>query len=102
MHSLRRRLANGVVSWTRSATHPSPASACGTRSLTYCRTVKQPLDDSGGTLASPWSALQRRGAKVLGSDVSWEIEALLGWKDFDHFFCLLVLYVFSMFGQIIT
>ncbi|XP_078429939.1 elongation factor P (EF-P) family protein [Wolffia australiana] len=69
MHSLRRRLANGVVCLKRSATcESSPGSAFLSRSDVYW-TRRPSLDDLGGVLASPWSVIHRRGAKVLGSDV---------------------------------
>uniref|UniRef100_A0A1D1XU02 Elongation factor P n=1 Tax=Anthurium amnicola TaxID=1678845 RepID=A0A1D1XU02_9ARAE len=75
MHAVRRRLL--VALFYSSPSSPSPPSSSsssfsswGARSLEYYRAVLRPSpDDSGGTLASPWSALQRRGAKVLGSDV---------------------------------
>ncbi|MQL81355.1 hypothetical protein Taro_013807 [Colocasia esculenta] len=69
MQSLRRRVAAAIFSLSGASPSPSPSSSWGARTLTYHRAAIPAPEDPAGTLASPWSAIQRRGAKVLGSDV---------------------------------
>ncbi|RWW64028.1 hypothetical protein BHE74_00028760 [Ensete ventricosum] len=84
MQTARRRFLRTLL-FGRFPPPPSPASS------SIATLVRGSLDISlpCATLAAPWSAIQSRGAKVLGTDVIVRIGNVVQRKgcSFIHIFC---------------